>query len=336
MSTALEDTEPFLANFTYATLMDEKGEEMHKSKGNAIEFEEGADKMGVDAMRWMYCGTNPASNLLFGFGRADETRRRLMIPLWNVYSFFTTYANIDGYTPDTPAPLVAERPELDRWIISELNELIRTSTAALDRYDPQAAVREMDEFVERLSNWYVRRSRRRFWKSEVDTDKVAAFATLHECLTTLVKLMAPFVPFVTEEIYRNIGRNGGRESVHLEDWPVADESLIDTRLDDATRLAMRLSSLGRAARSKTGIKVRQPVAGVAFKLRTDAERDLLDQVAPQVRDELNAKEISVLDDISTVANLKSSRTSSCSDRSTAGTLTGRRRDLEGRAFRGVS
>ena len=141
MSTALEDTEPFLANFTYATLMDEKGEEMHKSKGNAIEFEEGADKMGVDAMRWMYCGTNPASNLLFGFGRADDTRRRLMIPLWNVYSFFTTYANIDGYTPDTPAPPMMERAELDRWIISELNELIRTSTAALDRYDPQAAVR---------------------------------------------------------------------------------------------------------------------------------------------------------------------------------------------------
>ena len=272
MSTALEDTQPFLANFTYATLMDEKGEEMHKSKGNAIEFEEGADKMGVDAMRWMYSGTNPASNLLFGFGRADETRRRMLIPLWNVYSFFTTYANIDGYTPDTPAPPVTERPELDRWIISELNELIRTATAALDRYDPQAAVREMDEFVERLSNWYVRRSRRRFWKSEVDTDKVAAFATLHECLTTLIKVMAPFVPFITEEIYQNIGRNGGSESVHLEDWPVADESLINTRLDDATRLAMRLSSLGRAARSKTGIKVRQPVAGVAFKLRSEVER----------------------------------------------------------------
>ncbi|MDE2715641.1 MAG: isoleucine--tRNA ligase [Chloroflexota bacterium] len=304
MSTALENTEPFRANFTYATLMDEKGDEMHKSKGNAIEFEEGADQMGVDAMRWMYSGTNPASNLLFGFGRADETRRRMLIPLWNVYSFFTTYANIDGYTPETPAPPVGERAELDRWIISELNELIRTTTASLDRYDPQTTVREIDEFVERLSNWYVRRSRRRFWKSEVDTDKVAAFATLHECLTTLVKLMAPFVPFVTEEIYQNIGRNGERESVHLEDWPVADESLIDTRLDDATRLAMRLSSLGRAARSKAGIKVRQPVASVAFKLRTDAERELLEQVSPQVRDELNTKEISVLDDVSTVANLE--------------------------------
>ncbi len=304
MSTALENTEPFRANFTYATLMDEKGEEMHKSKGNAIEFEEGADKMGVDAMRWMYSATNPASNLLFGFGRADETRRRLLIPLWNVYSFFTTYANIDGYTPGTPAPPVADRPELDRWIISELNELIRTTTAALDRYDPQAAVREMDEFVERLSNWYVRRSRRRFWKSEVDTDKVAAFATLHECLTTLVKLMAPFVPFVTEEIYQNIGRDSGRESVHLEDWPVSDESLIDSRLDDATRLAMRLSSLGRAARSKAGIKVRQPVTGVAYRLRSDEEVGLLEQVTPQIKDELNAKEVSVLQDVSTVANLE--------------------------------
>lgn len=304
MSTALENAEPFRTNFTYATLMDEKGAEMHKSKGNSIEFEEGADKMGVDAMRWMYCGTNPASNLLFGFRRADEVRRRLLIPLWNVYSFFTTYANIDGYTAGTSAPQAAERPELDRWIVSELNDLIRATTAALDRYDPQSAVRGIDEFVERLSNWYVRRSRRRFWKSEVDSDKLSAFATLHECLTTLVKLMAPFVPFVTEEIYQNIARNGGGESVHLEDWPVADESLIDIRLDDATRLAMRLSSLGRAARSKAGIKVRQPIAGVAFKLRTDTEEDLLDQVASQVRDELNVKEITMLRDISTVANLE--------------------------------
>ena len=187
---------------------------------------------------------------------------------------------------------MTERPELDRWIISELNELIRTATAALDRYDPQSAVREMDEFVERLSNWYVRRSRRRFWKSEVDTDKVAAFATLHECLNTLVKLMAPFVPFVTEEIYRNIGRNGGSESVHLEDWPVADESLINTRLDDATRLAMRLSSLGRAAaRSKTGIKVRQPVAECRVQAEVGSGKETSsNEVAPQVRDELNAKD----------------------------------------------
>ena len=304
MSAVLEDAEPFRTNFAYATLMDENGEEMHKSKGNSIEFEEGADKMGVDSMRWMYCAANPASNLHFGFNRAYDTRRRLLIPLWNVYSFFTTYANIDGYDPAVPAPPPAQRTELDRWIVSELHQLIRAATAALDAYDPQTAVREIDEFVSRLSNWYVRRSRRRFWKSEVDEDKISAFATLHECLTTLVKLMAPFVPFMAEEIYQNIGRNGGRESVHLEDWPNADESLIDTRLGDATRLAVRLSGLARAARSKAGIKVRQPVSRVAFKLRSPEERELLEQVAAQVKDELNAKEIDVLQDVSTVANLE--------------------------------
>ena len=314
MSTALENIEPFRANFTYAILQDEKGEDMHKSKGNSIEFNEGADKMGVDAMRWMYSGTNPASNLLFGYNKADDTRRRFLIPLWNVYSFFVTYANIDGYDPSAPAPAVAERPELDRWIVSELNELIQTTTVALDRYDPQEAVQAIDEFVERLSNWYVRRSRRRFWKSEVDADKLAAFATLYECLTTVIKLMAPFVPFVTEEIFQNLVKSphpaplpegeGVGESVHLEDWPVANESLIDKRLDDATRLAMRLSSLGRAARSKANLKVRQPVANVAFKLRTDEEVELLDQVAPQVRDELNVREITALQDVSTVANFE--------------------------------
>ena len=304
MSTVLEDAEPFLTNFAFATLMDEKGEEMHKSKGNSIEFEEGADKMGVDSMRWMYCATNPASNLLFGFNRVHDTRRRMLIPLWNVYSFFTTYANIDGYDPSIPAPPAAQRSELDRWIVSEMHQLIRSTTAALDAYEPQTAVREIDEFVGRLSNWYVRRSRRRFWKSEVDSDKISAFATLHECLTTLAKLMAPFTPFMAEEIYQNIGRGDGRESVHLEDWPAVDESLIDTRLGDATRLAVRLSGLGRAARSKAGIKVRQPVSRVAFKLRSPEERALLDQVADQVKDELNAKEIDVLQDVSTVANLE--------------------------------
>ena len=269
MSTVLENTEPFRSNFTYATLMDENGEEMHKSKGNSIEFQEGADQMGVDAMRWMYSITNPASNLLFGYNRADDVRRRFLIPLWNVYSFFVTYSNIDGYDGTQQAPPIKQRPELDRWIVSELNELIRVTTESLDRYDPGNAARAIEEFVGRLSNWYVRRSRRRFWKSEVDEDKLAAFATLHSCLTTVVKLMAPFIPFVSEEIYQNIGRANHTESVHLEDWPTADDTLIDRELDEATRLAMRLSSMGRAARSKANIKVRQPIATLFFKLRSE-------------------------------------------------------------------
>ena len=169
---------------------------MHKSKGNAIELEEGADKMGVDAMRWMYSRATPAADLLFGFNAADEVRRRFMIPLWNVYSFFVTYANIDMYDPRTPAPPVEERAELDRWIVSELNGLIAEVVSALDVYQPETASRAIESFVEYLSNWYVRRSRRRFWKSDTDEDKLSAYATLYECLVTLTRLLAPFVPFM--------------------------------------------------------------------------------------------------------------------------------------------
>ena len=305
MSTALENAEPFRAVFSYAMMRDEKGAEMHKSKGNAIWFDAAAEKMGVDAMRWVYVNQNPAANLNFGVGVADESRRRFMLPLWNVYSFFTTYANIDRYDPSaSEAPPIERRHELDRWIISELNSLVAGVTAALDGYDPVAACRGMEGFVEYLSNWYVRRSRRRFWKSGVvgeadggaDEDKLSAYATLYECLVTLTKLLAPFLPFITESMYGNLvgSVDGGSESVHLESYPEADASLIDARLSDATRLAMRLSSLGRAARSKAGVKVRQPVEQALVKLTSGAEAALFEQVGPQVRDELNVKEVSVM------------------------------------------
>jgi isoleucyl-tRNA synthetase len=300
MSTALENTEPFLNLHSYATMRDEHGEEMHKSKGNAIWFEDGAEKMGVDAMRWLYARQNPAANLNFGFGVADEVRRRFIIPLWNVYSFFVTYANIDGYDPRTPPPPVSSRPELDRWVVSELNGLVGDVSHALDNYETETAARRIESFVEYLSNWYVRRSRRRFWKSDTDQDKLSAYATLHECLVTLVKLIAPFVPFMSESMYQNLVRSfrppEGYESVHLDDFPEADASLIDERLSEATRLAMRLSSLGRAARSRAGIKVRQPIEEALVGLRSADEKGLLDDVASQVREELNVRKLSVLDD----------------------------------------
>ena len=306
MSTVLENTEPFRSIFSYATMRDEKGEEMHKSKGNAIEFEEAADKMGVDSMRWLYARQNPAANMNFGFGAADEVRRRFLIPLWNVYSFFVTYANIDQYDPQAPAPPVESRPELDKWIISELNGLIAEVTGALDRYEPDRAAHASESFVEYLSNWYVRRSRRRFWKAGVlsqddgdaDQDKLSAYSTLDECLTTLTRLLAPFSPFVTEEMHRNLvaSQDGARESVHLESYPVADMSRIDRGLSEATRLAMRLSSMGRAARSKAGIKVRQPLAEVVVGPLSAGEVELLEQVELQVKDELNVKKIRLLAD----------------------------------------
>ena len=304
MSAVLENSEPCRTIFSYALMRDEKGEEMHKSKGNAIWFEDGADRMGVDAMRWVYARQNPAANLSFGYGTADEVRRRFTIPLWNVYSFFVTYANIDRFDPSTPAPTYERRADLDRWILSELNTLIAEVTDALENYEPDRGARNVERFVEYLSNWYVRRSRRRFWKSgvleqgggEADEDKLGAYATLYECLVELAKLLAPFMPFVTESIYQNLGRSWdrGRESVHLETYPQADPSKIDHRLSAATRLAMRLSSLGRSARSKAGIKVRQPLQTAMVKVRLPEEADLLEQVAPQVREELNVKELTTL------------------------------------------
>ena len=306
MSTVLENSEPFRAVFSYALMRDEKGDEMHKSKGNAIWFEDAADKMGVDAMRWLYARHNPASNLNFGYGAVDETRRRFIIPLWNVYSFFVTYANIDRYDASTPPPEFSQRPELDRWIISELNGLIAEVTDALDNFEPDRAARAAESFVEYLSNWYVRRSRRRFWKSgilsdvdgDADIDKLCAYATLYECLVTLIKLLAPFMPFTTESMYQNLVRSsgGGYESVHLDMYPKADVTKVDQRLSDATRLAMRISSMGRAARSKAGIKVRQPLLKLMVKVRTQDEAKLIDQIAPQVQDELNVKEVLPLAD----------------------------------------
>ena len=301
MSTALENSEPCRAIFSYATMRDEHGDEMHKSKGNAIWFEEGAEKMGVDTMRWLYTCQNPAANLNFGYGTADEVRRRFIIPLWNVYSFFVTYANIDRYDPSTPVSPTDERPELDRWIVSELNSLVAEVTEVFERFEPDHAARAVEQFVEYLSNWYVRRSRRRFWKSGLlsgpdpsgDEDKLSAYATLYECLVTLTKLLAPVMPFATESMYQNLVRSvhGGRESVHLDSYPKADASLIDTRLADATRLAMRLSSLGRAARSKAGIKVRQPLAEAVVSVPSQAERQYLADIEEQLRDELNVKSV---------------------------------------------
>ena len=313
MSTVLEGREPTRTVHSYALMRDEHGDEMHKSKGNAIWFEDAAERMGADAMRWLYSRHNPAANLNFGFEVADDVRRRLIIPLWNVYSFFATYANIDRFDPSVNAPEVSERAELDRWIISELNTVIAEVTDALDAFQPERGARAVEEFVEYLSNWYVRRSRRRFWKSGLvggadaaDHDKLSAYATLYECLVTLTKLLAPFMPFLTESMYRNLAGsgNGGCESVHLDDYPEVDRSKIDARLSAATRLAMRLSSLGRSARGRAGIKVRQPLAEALFLLRSADEAEMLPQIEAQVRDELNVKGVALLEDAASVVSLE--------------------------------
>ncbi|MFZ5915999.1 MAG: isoleucine--tRNA ligase [Chloroflexota bacterium] len=290
LSTIMARQRPFDSVFSYASLYAEDGREMHKSWGNAIWFDDAAELMGVDVMRWMYCAHKPENNLLFGYHSADETRRRFLIPLWNVYSFFVTYANLDKWTPGKLGTLPTTNL-LDRWILARLQVLIQQATGCLDNYDAYAATRHFEAFVDDLSNWYVRRSRRRFWKSEADADKDAAYTTLYLCLTTLSRLLAPFVPFVTEEMYQNLVRTvdgSAPESVHHTAWPTTNTTLVDEELMADMELAMRVSSLGRSARSTSAVKLRQPLAK-AVVVAGKAERERLSRLADLVVDELNVK-----------------------------------------------
>lgn len=311
MSAVLTDSAPCKNIFSYALMRDQNGEDMHKSKGNAIWFEDAADKMGVDAMRWQFSRQNPALNLNFGFETADEVRRQFLIPFWNVYSFFVTYANIDEFDPNVEFPEYENRTELDRWIIGELNSLILSVTLSLEKFEPEKMTRDVEEFIGFLSNWYVRRSRRRFWAgtldaSDVDSDKLSAYATLYEVLLELTKLLAPVIPFMTESIYQNLTGPSlnRRESVHLEDYPTSNSDMIDQDLSYRTRLAMKLSSMGRAARSKSGIKVRQPLEHLYVHTRNSIETDMLPLITTQIRDELNVKYITPVSDASDIVSFK--------------------------------
>jgi isoleucyl-tRNA synthetase len=307
MSTIMERKTPFRAVQTYATLFAEDGRAMHKSWGNAIEFNDAADTMGVDVMRWMYCAHKPETNLLFGYHRADETRRRFLIPFWNVYSFFVTYANLDGWTPTNSQSRLptSQLSELDRWILARLNQVVARATECMDDYDPYGATLVLEPLLDDLTNWYVRRSRRRFWKSEQDADKDAAYATLYHVLLTLCKLLAPIVPFVTEVMYQNLARSvddATCESVHHCEWPSVEESAIDQDLLDRMALAMQVAALGRSARSTSGVKLRQPLARVRIyagkhtSALGDGSADSLQDpltasLADLVTDELNVKEL---------------------------------------------
>ncbi|KPK95258.1 MAG: isoleucyl-tRNA synthetase [Anaerolineae bacterium SM23_ 63] len=301
MSTILERRAPFKHVFTYGTLLAEDGREMHKSWGNAIEFNEAADKMGVDVMRWLYCDHKPEKDLLFGYHRADEVRRHFLLPLWNIYSFFVTYANIDGWVPDGTKPLTYSL--LDRWILSRLNEAVAEVTLQLESYEPNIATTEVARFLDHLGNWYLRRSRRRFWAkagaSEAsDADKHAAYTTLYHVLVVISRLLAPFVPFITEEMYQNLVRNLDpqvHESIHHCKWPEVDPKILDPELTEEMALVMRLVSLGHAARNKANRKLRQPLKEAAFVVGTVKEREIVDRYADLISDELNVKEVRLLD-----------------------------------------
>ena len=305
-STVMTGEAPTRALFAYALMRDEHGEEMHKSKGNSIPFDEAAERIGADVMRWMFSATNPSTNLNFGYGPAHEVVRRFFLPLWNTYGFFVTYARLDGWTPDgTDAADGDARTLLDRWILSRLDGLVGDVREALDGYDAQRATRAIEAFVDDLSNWYVRRNRRRFWKGELDADKRAAYATLYEVLTTLCRLMAPITPHLADAMWENLVAaidEQQPDSVHLTAAPERTAGRADVDVDRSVDTARRLVALGRAARASSGIRTRQPLRAVRVKLPASAEGRLSRDAAvdgalrAEVLDELNVQSLDLIPD----------------------------------------
>lgn len=278
--------------------LDEKGQKMSKSKGNVLNPWEVFDAYGADAARWYtYVSAPPELSRRVGMNVIGEAFRSYFLTLWNTYSFFVLYANLDR--PDlSAAPPVAERPEVDRWLVAQTQTLIGTVTDALNNYDPTGSSRALQEFVvEDLSNWYVRRNRRRFWTGDGKVD-LSAYATLHYALVTVTKLTAPFTPFLAEELYQNLARSvdaGAPESVHLSEWPSVDESMAAPTLVDEMSAVLRVVSLGRAVRGQTGLRQRQPLPKVLLRARTAGQTASLGRFAEQIKEELNVKEVELLD-----------------------------------------
>ncbi|MBI1864039.1 isoleucine--tRNA ligase [Candidatus Woesebacteria bacterium] len=271
MATVLENKNPFKSVLGFASLLAEDGRPMHKSWGNAIEFNEGADKIGVDVMRWMYVRQNPTDNLLFGFKIADEVRRKFHLKLWNIYNYFVTYANLDNWDPlknkDNSQNI------LDKWIISRLNEVIKKTTKDLEKYDAYSASSEIENFVDDLSNWYIRRSRER-------EDRENFYNTTYQVLVTLSKLLAPFTPFVADIIYKNLTK---KESVHLSDWPKA--KLESKEIIDQMTLVRAVTEKAHSLRKEKSIPLRQPL----LSLKTSYEFTL--DLKEILKEELNVKDI---------------------------------------------
>lgn len=283
MSTVLENRNPFKTVLGFGTLLAEDGRPMHKSWGNSIEFNEGADKIGADVMRWMYARTNPSDNMLFGYRIADETRRQFHLKLWNIYNYFITYANLEGWTPDSEKH--QSENILDRWVLSRLNSTIVRSENSLDGFNAQGAALAIESFVDDLSNWYIRRSR--------DRVGVDFFTTTYTVLLELSKIIAPVTPFLADVIYTNLTKE---ESVHLVSWPTANTQLIDPDLEEKMQLVREVVERGHSIRKDKQIKVRQPLGKVMVKspLKLSLYHELLcEELNVKRVEESEAKEMNV-------------------------------------------
>ncbi|MBI3168718.1 MAG: isoleucine--tRNA ligase [Chloroflexi bacterium] len=296
ISTLLNDKVSFKNVICLGHIQDAEGRKMSKSLGNIVQPWDVINLHGADALRWyLYTATPPGQERRFSSNLVGEVIRNFTLTLWNVYSFFVTYANLDK-----PQGLTVTAPtnDLDRWLLSELNVLVRDVTKAYEEYDVTNATRPVEEFVETLSTWYVRRSRRRFWKNDSSTDKQAAYSTLYTALTTVAKLIAPAMPYMAEELYQNLVRSvdeTASESVHLAEWPKVMEEFIDESLNREMELVMKLVSLGHSARQKANRKVRQPLAEAAFSVGNNTERAALMKNVEVIQDELNVKHVRLLD-----------------------------------------
>ena len=335
---------PFKTLLGHRLVMNEEGKPMHKSDGTAIWFEEAAEQLGVDTLRWLYLAQNPAQDLRFGTRHgsepvtlqtvdgpisqtleglttckvtstpADEVRRQVLIPLWNSYSFFVNYAILDGFDPSLDSVPVSERAEIDRWILSNLNVLIGTCRTEFGNFNSPGVTQAAAAFVDDLSNWYIRRNRKRFWRkneerapdvsrgSGWDVDKLAAYQTLYEVLLTLTKLLAPCIPFVTERMFQNLTASGRRESVgsdsvHLQPYPEVNHSLVDASLNHRMALAQRIVKMGHRLREEANQRVRQPLAELKYACANPQESAEIAALADVIADELNVKQITPADNL---------------------------------------
>ncbi len=301
LATMLFDSVAFKNIISNGLVLDKNGNKMSKRLGNAVDPFEVMDKFGPDAVRWyMISNSQPWDNLKFDVDGVDEVRRKFFGTLYNTYSFFALYANVDGFTGKEPEVPVSRRPEIDRWIISLLNTLVKEVTERLEDYDPTPAARLIQDFVnENLSNWYVRLNRKRFWGGEMDEDKLAAYQTLYTCLETVSILAAPFAPFITDSIFtdlNDVSEHYTEGSVHLAHFPVCDSSLIDKELEEMMDVAQKISSMVLALRRKVNIKVRQPLTKIIVPLLDVDMRRHIEAVEGLIRSEVNVKEIELIED----------------------------------------
>ena len=296
IATMVFDSVAFKNVISSGLVLDAKGNKMSKHVGNVVNPFEQIEKYGADPVRfYMMTNSEPWDNLKYDQEGVDEVRRKFFGTLYNTYSFFSLYANVDGFDYSQPDVPMAERPEIDRWILSVLHSLIKGVEREMDNYDPTRAGRLIENFVnDDLSNWYVRLNRKRFWGKEMSTDKLSAYQTLYICLETVAKLLAPFAPFYADQLYLDLTKATGRDnvcSVHLATFPKADEEMIDKDLEDRMAMAQKITSMVLALRRKVNIKVRQPLQAIMVPAVDDSQRKHIEAVKDLVMNEVNVKEL---------------------------------------------